>query len=118
MTVYRWLRGAEAYKSRLQYALGVRGNLELNFSLGQEATWTFTGESANLPESTDAASFDQGVSESLAFFDANGLIDKSKIGEVGGIVYTGAESYDDAPKFCADTITLTLDSVAMQEGND
>ena len=112
MTVYHWRRGAEAYKFRLMYCTGVRGNLEVNFTLHEEATWTFTGESNNLPESTDTAAFDQGVSDELAYFDANGLIDLQKTG--AAITYTGAETYSDAPKFCGDTMAFTLDSQALQ----
>ena len=113
VTVWHWMRGAEVYKSRLMYATGVRGNMEINFALNEEATYTFTGESNNLPESTDAAGFDQGISNELAFFDATGLIALDKDGATDP-VYTGTEAYDDAPKFCSETLTITLDSVVLQ----
>jgi hypothetical protein len=113
VTVYHWRRAAESYKYRGQYATGVRGNMSFSFSLNTPATYTFEGQSNNMPESSDTANYQQGVSEELAFFDANGLIDL-RLTTGASVVYTGSEAYADDPKFLPTSITATLNSVSLQ----
>jgi hypothetical protein len=112
MTVYHWMRSVESYKWRMQYCTGVRGNMTFNFPLRSEATYTFTGEADNYPDTSDTANFNAGISDELAFFDTSGLIDLDKTGSA--IVYTGSEAYADDPKMIVDNITITVDSQAFQ----
>lgn len=113
VSMYYWQRDGEAYTFRLHYGVGIRGQLsQVECNLDQEAKATWELYAANLPDASgDTANFQGGISEDLAFFDSSGLIDLDKTGSA--IIYTGAETYDDAPKFICKGMTVTIDSQTM-----
>lgn len=113
MSCINWIRGAESYKFRAQQALGVRGNISFAFSLNTPATWTFEGQSNNLPESADTANYQQGISEELAFFAADGTV-ALRPDTGAAVTYAQTETYGDDPKFLPTSLTLTLDSQTLQ----
>jgi len=109
MTIYRYLRNAEDGNFRMIYATGVRGNMVLNFAVGDEITYQFDGIGANFPESTDTAGFN-GWSADLAFVDANGLIVLDKTG-AAFVATSGTVGYDTRRKLMVEAITVEAGGV-------
>lgn len=112
MSAYRlWTNTTQtAGALRLAYALGVRGNLNVNLVAGEFARFTFEGLGANFPESSDTAAF-KGYSDDLSFLNGgNGRIDLDKTGSA--VTLSGVE-YDDAGRFVVRSVALTIDSVTF-----
>lgn len=110
MTVYRFHRNAEDGNYRLIYATGVRGSLELSFAIGQPVNRTFTGLSANFPDTADTADFN-GWSNDLAFIDSSGKIILDKDGSTAIAATSGTVAYDTGARFICQSITVTVDAV-------
>lgn len=110
MTCYRYIRNAEDGSYRMIYGTGIRLGLSFNFAVGAPVTYTATGLSANMPESSDTANFN-GWSDDLAFFNSSGEIILDKDGSTAITPTLVTAQYDTRPPLICESITATVNSV-------
>lgn len=94
LTMYHWRRLADSGTEKFTFGTGIRGDMVISGTVRDYVTFSFTGQSNNYPESTDAAGM-KGWSKDLDFIDASdGSFNLQKTGAT--IVYTGTQTGDTA----------------------
>lgn len=114
VSIYDYQRHADSADShRLVYGLGARGNVSFSFnSTTEEAKYTASMLSANVPESTDTANFNI-WSEDLGFFDSSGVVQLEKDGATDP-THTAGEAIAAGNCILNQTGILTVDSQQIE----
>jgi len=108
MTVYKFYRETEGANYRLQYATGVRGNGQFQFTVNEEAFFTFDGAGLYTGQLTDEA----------AFFDAAGEAALLKDGSTAVTARTtGTEEQSSKDALGCQGLTVEYDSTTMPVSN-
>jgi hypothetical protein len=107
MSAWSYLRHVDNAQWRLIPGTGIRGNMTISGEAGQLITWSFEGESANFPFTSDTADY-AAWSEKLGFFNATtGQIALGKDG--GSVSYTGTLQQDATEQMVLRNATIEID---------